>query len=81
MVFLTSPTFSSPHAPSSVSYKIMQQRIAAEVVITIWFFATISSREIGKHKACFLQFGEGGAGCQRLQEPRGLCMGWMGFLT
>lgn len=52
MVFLTSPASSSPPAPSSVSYKIMVQRIAAEVMITIWLLATISREKMAEHKAC-----------------------------
>lgn len=81
MVFLTSPTFSSPHAPPSVSYKIMRQRIAAEVVITIWFLATISSREMGKHRACFSSLGKEVTRLYGSREPRGLCTGWAGLLT
>lgn len=52
MVFLTSPASSSPPAPSSVSYKIVVQRIAAEVMITIWLLATISREKMAEHKAC-----------------------------
>ena len=49
MVFLTSPA-SSPPVPSSVSYKIMVQRIAAEIMITIWLLATISREKMAEHK-------------------------------
>lgn len=79
MVFLTSPTFSSPHAPSSVSYKIMQQRIAAEVVITIWFFATISSGEMGKHKACFSSLGKEALAVKGSRSQGGCARGGRGF--
>ena len=79
MVFLTSPTFSSPHAPSSVSYKIMQQRIAADVVITICFFATISSGEMGKHKACFSSLGKEALAVKGSRSQGGCARGGRGF--
>ena len=58
MVFLTSPAASSRHAPSSVSYKITQQRIAAEVKITIWFLTTVFRGKMAEHKACVSGLGK-----------------------
>ena len=58
------------HRP--VSYKIMQQRLAAEVMITIWFFATISSGEMGEHKACFCSLGKEALAVKASRSPGGV---------
>lgn len=79
MVFLTSPA-SSPPVPSFVSYKIMVQRIAAEVMIIIWLLATISREKMAEHKAHLSGLGKEALAVEGSRSPgEWLCTGWAGL--